>query len=240
MEYTVTLLACIIHECTQLGIDPGQLVQEKRQLHVEDTFNLLLRIQMVSVLAVYRTTGKFLTGYSKIMMISSPISSPPSKRSRTEMPVQTPVEMPVAKTTPALQIRRLTEDAVVPTRGSVQSAGLDLYSSQDTWIPALGKCLVSTGISVALPDGCYGRVAPRSGLSSKHFVDVGAGVIDQDYRGEVKVLLFNFNRVDYNVKKGDRIAQLICERIFIPEVQVVEELSDTDRGANGFGSTGKN
>jgi dUTP pyrophosphatase len=83
-----------------------------------------------------------------------------------------------------------------------------------------------------------GRIAPRSGLASKHFIDTGAGVIDADYRGQVKVLLFNHNESDFEIKEGDRIAQLVLERIYTPEVVVVEELEESVRGAGGFGSTG--
>ncbi len=86
--------------------------------------------------------------------------------------------------------------------------------------------------------GTDGRVAPRSGLASKHFIDTGAGVIDSDYRGQVKVLLFNHAETDFEVKEGDRVAQLIIERIYTPEVVVVEELEESVRGAGGFGSTG--
>lgn len=91
---------------------------------------------------------------------------------------------------------------------------------------------------MAAPEGTYGRIAPRSGLASKHFIDTGAGVIDADYRGEVKVLLFNHSDVDYEVKKGDRVAQLVLERIYTPEVMEVENLEESVRGAGGFGSTG--
>lgn len=83
-----------------------------------------------------------------------------------------------------------------------------------------------------------GRIAPRSGLASKHFIDTGAGVIDADYRGQVKVLLFNHADADYEVKEGDRIAQLVLERIVTPEVEEVKELEESVRGAGGFGSTG--
>jgi dUTP pyrophosphatase len=83
-----------------------------------------------------------------------------------------------------------------------------------------------------------GRVAPRSGLAAKHSIDTGAGVIDADYRGEVKVILFNFSETDFAIKEGDRIAQLVIERIYTPEVVVVEKLEASVRGAGGFGSTG--
>jgi len=83
-----------------------------------------------------------------------------------------------------------------------------------------------------------GRVAPRSGLASKHSIDVGAGVIDADYRGPLKVLLFNFSDTEFKITQHERIAQLVLERIVTPDVAVVEELSSTERGAGGFGSTG--
>ena len=83
-----------------------------------------------------------------------------------------------------------------------------------------------------------GRIAPRSGLAVKHSIDTGAGVIDSDYRGQVKVLLFNHSEVDFEIKEGDRVAQLVLERIYTPEVLVVEELKESIRGAGGFGSTG--
>lgn len=86
----------------------------------------------------------------------------------------------------------------------------------------------------------YSFTAPRSGLAKDHFIDIGAGVIDPDYRGNVGVVMFNFGEEDFKVKKGDRIAQLICERVFIPELQEVESLDATDRGDGGFGSTGTN
>ncbi|TQD90159.1 hypothetical protein C1H46_024323 [Malus baccata] len=90
------------------------------------------------------------------------------------------------------------------------------------------------GFSV-LSVGC---VAPRSGLAWKHSIDVGAGVIDADYRGPVGVVLFNFSDVDFEIKEGDRIAQLIIEKIITPDVVEVEDLDSTFRGAGGFGSTG--
>ncbi|XP_048740801.2 deoxyuridine 5'-triphosphate nucleotidohydrolase-like [Ostrea edulis] len=139
-----------------------------------------------------------------------------------------------------LKFAKLSKSAFSPTRGSKLAAGYDLYSAYDYVIPAKGKLIAKTDIQIALPDGCYGRVAPRSGLAVKNFIDVGAGVIDQDYRGNVGVVMFNFGTQDFEVKKGDRIAQLICERIYIPDLQECEELDNTVRGDGGFGSTGKN
>ncbi|RAL00558.1 DUTPase Dut [Aspergillus ibericus CBS 121593] len=139
---------------------------------------------------------------------------------------------------PPLQVKKLTPTGRAPTRGSAFAAGYDIYSSKETVVPAKGKVLVDTGIAIAVPEGTYGRIAPRSGLASKHFIDTGAGVIDADYRGEVKVLLFNFSDVDFTIQEGDRVAQLVLERIYTPEVVVVEELAESVRGAGGFGSTG--
>jgi deoxyuridine 5''-triphosphate nucleotidohydrolase (dut) len=93
-------------------------------------------------------------------------------------------------------------------------------------------------ISTCLVSGCYGRIAPRSGLAWKNHIDVGAGVIDEDYRGNVGVVLFNHSDQDFKVNKGDRIAQLICQRIEYPVLQEVTNLNNTERGAGGFGSTG--
>ncbi|OKL59635.1 hypothetical protein UA08_05070 [Talaromyces atroroseus] len=145
----------------------------------------------------------------------------------------------ISQPQPSLLVKKLVESAKAPTRGSAFAAGYDLYSAKETVIPAKGKGLVDTGLAIAVPEGTYGRVAPRSGLASKNFIDTGAGVIDADYRGEVKVLLFNFSDVDFTVKAGDRVAQLVLERIYTPEVLVVEQLEESIRGAGGFGSTGK-
>ncbi|AEO54022.1 hypothetical protein MYCTH_2296069 [Thermothelomyces thermophilus ATCC 42464] len=141
---------------------------------------------------------------------------------------------------PPLLIKKLSDKARLPTRGSAFAAGYDLYAARPTTIPARGKVLVDTDLSMSLPAGTYGRIAPRSGLAAKHSIDTGAGVIDADYRGHVKVLLFNHGETDYEVQEGDRIAQLIVERIYTPAVVEVQELEESVRGVNGFGSTGKN
>ncbi|KIM45891.1 hypothetical protein M413DRAFT_440943 [Hebeloma cylindrosporum] len=137
-----------------------------------------------------------------------------------------------------LFIKRLSDKARLPTRGSPLAAGYDLYSAEKKVIPAHGKALVDTQISIAVPAGTYGRVAPRSGLASKFMIDTGAGVVDADYRGVLFVLLFNLSDKDFQVEEGDRIAQLIIERICTPEILEVEDLDETIRGGGGFGSTG--
>ena len=138
-----------------------------------------------------------------------------------------------------LGIKKLSYDAILPTRGSDGSVGYDLYSNEDAIVPCqAGNALVGTGLAVRITDGCYGRVAPRSGLAVKHCIDVGAGVIDPDYTGEVKVVLFNRGFDNFEIKKGDRIAQLILERCENPHVKEIGLLEETLRGSDGFGSTG--
>ncbi|XP_042008721.1 deoxyuridine 5'-triphosphate nucleotidohydrolase-like [Salvia splendens] len=137
-----------------------------------------------------------------------------------------------------LRVKRLSEKAVLPSRGSPLSAGYDLSSAVETKVPARGKALVPTDLSVAVPEGTYARIAPRSGLAWKHSIDVGAGVVDADYRGPVGVILFNHSDVDFEVKVGDRIAQLIIHQIVTPEVAKVGDIDATARGSGGFGSTG--
>lgn len=105
-------------------------------------------------------------------------------------------------------------------------------------VPARGKALINLQISISVPAGTYGRIAPRSGLASKHSIDTGAGVIDADYRGVVHVLLFNLSETDFQIEEGDRVAQLILERIVTPAVMEVDSLEGTVRGSGGFGSTG--
>lgn len=143
-----------------------------------------------------------------------------------------------------VRFARIHPDARTPTRGSAGAAGFDLYSVDDVWIPGNGgSIIVPTGICVDIPPEYYGRIAPRSGLAAKNGIDVLAGVVDSDYRGEVRVILINHGKEgDFHVNKGDRIAQLIFERIGIPanglEEVSHEQLTATDRGEAGFGSTG--
>eukprot|EP00545_Synedropsis_sp_CCMP1620_P010331 CAMPEP_0119015998 /NCGR_PEP_ID=MMETSP1176-20130426/11763_1 /TAXON_ID=265551 /ORGANISM="Synedropsis recta cf, Strain CCMP1620" /LENGTH=180 /DNA_ID=CAMNT_0006969323 /DNA_START=111 /DNA_END=653 /DNA_ORIENTATION=+ len=137
-----------------------------------------------------------------------------------------------------LQVKLLSENATLPTKGSPLSAGFDLSASEPCSIAPGGRKLVKTDISVACPIGTYARIAPRSGLAYKKGIDVGAGVVDADYRGPVGVILFNFGEEEFVIEKGDRIAQLILEQYCMAEVEKVEVLTDTQRGAAGFGSTG--
>ncbi len=138
-----------------------------------------------------------------------------------------------------MKIKLLSNEAKVPVRSNSTDAGADVFSSEDLIIGPLERKPVSTGISIEIPNGFYGRIAPRSGLAYKNGIDVLAGVVDSSYRGEIKVILFNSDKEnDFEIKKGDRIAQLIIEDHFNFEFEVAEELSYTQRGSGGFGSTG--
>ena len=138
-----------------------------------------------------------------------------------------------------LKFKKLTGNATTPVRGSRYAAGFDLFSAEFKEILPQCHAVVNTDIGVILPRGTYGRVAPRSGLAVKNFIGVGAGVVDFDYRGNVGVVLFNHGTDSFRVKKGDKIAQFIVEKICVPKLIEVNELSETDRGTNGYGSTGQ-
>ena len=129
---------------------------------------------------------------------------------------------------PPLQVKLLSSTATAPSRSSAFAAGYDLYASKESVVPSWNKALVDTDISIAVPAGTYGRVAPRSGLASKHSIDTGAGVIDADYRGPVKVLLFNLSKTDFHIAVGDRVAQLIVERVSSDDILLDSSFIPTD------------
>ena len=137
-----------------------------------------------------------------------------------------------------LKVQKLSNNAALPKRSIGGAARYDLCASQDCTIPAGGKGLVHTGLAISFPAGLYARIAPRSGLALKKFIDVGTSVVDADYCGEVGVVLFNHGDQDFEVKMGDRIAQLILEKIDTPPVEEVQDLDNTVCGSGGFGSTG--
>lgn len=138
----------------------------------------------------------------------------------------------------SLRVVLETSSASLPTKASQGSAGYDLYACENCIIEPGTRKLVDTGLRITLPEGTYGRIASRSGLAYKSWIDVCAGVIDRDYTGVVKVLLHNHGNSNFNINVGDRIAQLIVERIADPLVQQVECIEETNRGSGGFGSTG--
>lgn len=148
-----------------------------------------------------------------------------------------------------MKIKLLTPTATAPTYATDGSAGLDLYADEDCILDSVYdgvRKAISTGIAVEIDADKVGLIWPRSGIAVKNGIDTGAGVIDSDYRGEVKVLLFNHGEYAYKIKRGDRIAQLLIVRIaqllivpcYRPKIEIVDSLDETERGAGGFGSTG--
>jgi deoxyuridine 5'-triphosphate nucleotidohydrolase len=138
---------------------------------------------------------------------------------------------------PTLRYITLTPNALPPTRRSSLAAGLDLRSAYDRTVLAFGKELVETDLAILLPPGCYGRIAPRSGLVLHRHVSIGGGVINADYRGYVCVIFFNHSITPLYIHRGDRIAQIVCEKVMYPNICEVQELNATERGTGGFGST---
>lgn len=147
-----------------------------------------------------------------------------------------------------LKIKRLKKTAQIPIRMTEGSAGLDLYAAEEITIPSaqvandgrveVGRATVSTGLAMEIPLGMVGRVASRSGLSVKHNLEVGAGWIDSDYRGEILVEIKNFSAHPFLVKVGERVAQLVLLKLGEYLVKEIDELSMSARGVGGFGSTG--
>lgn len=137
-------------------------------------------------------------------------------------------------------ISKIVPHAVVPTRATDGAAGYDLSACENAVVPAGGWKMINTGIAIQIPSDCYARVAPRSGLTLKKGLSTGAGVIDSDYRDAVRVILFNHSDIDFEVKTGDRIAQMIFEKIYTPKLHEMDyqEMTNTERGLGGFGSTG--
>ena len=140
--------------------------------------------------------------------------------------------------TEPLKFKKLDPRATLPTRGSTAAAGLDLYSIDVLNLQSMERKLVRTGLAVAIPEGFYGRIAPRSGLATKNGIDVLAGVIDADYRGEIQCLLHNTGNETVELPAEAKVCQLIIEKIITPTPVLVDDLTNTTRGSGGFGSTG--
>jgi dUTP pyrophosphatase len=143
--------------------------------------------------------------------------------------------------TDTLEVRLLHPDAVPPARTRSGDAGYDLRATERVSIPQEGHRLVGTGIAIALPEGVAGLVTPRSGLAIEHGLTLlnAPGLIDPNYRGEIKVIIHNTSERRYTVEIGDRVAQLLLVPYWAPELEVVDELPRTERGGDGFGSSGR-
>ena len=140
-----------------------------------------------------------------------------------------------------LKFKRIHPDAVLPAYAHPSDAGMDIRSVADMTVPARGRALVPTGLVVLLPPLYEAQVRPRSGLALKHGITVlnTPGTIDSGYRGEIGVILFNSSDVDFQINKGDRVARIGIAPGSQPVIEEAQEIDETDRGAGGFGSTGK-
>ena len=139
------------------------------------------------------------------------------------------------------KIKKLRNNAVIPTRGTAGAAGFDLYANNECKILPQTNSLIPTGISVEIPDGFCGLIFARSGLAHKRGLrpSNAVGLIDSDYRGEIFVSLYNDSNKIQEIMLGDRIAQIVFVPVFDGDISVVDELSDTERASGGFGSTGE-
>lgn len=138
-----------------------------------------------------------------------------------------------------IEVKLLSSNAKLPTYGTAQAAGADLYADQDVTIPRHSYAAIPIGMAIAMPPNCWAQIAPRSGLALQQGIMVMGGVIDSDYRGEIKVILYNAGGSIFHVTAGMRIAQLIVHsRPWQPEFHAVTDLAATERADKGFGSTG--
>lgn len=135
-------------------------------------------------------------------------------------------------------VQKMDPSAKLPKYAYEGDAGMDLFSFENMEVKAGERCLVSTGIKIAVPTGYAGLVWDKSGIATKHHITTIAGVIDSNYRGELKVALTNLGKESYNIKKGEKIAQMLIQPIVSGEIKEVEKLEDTERGESGFGSSG--
>ena len=133
---------------------------------------------------------------------------------------------------------KLDEGAFAPKREHATDAGLDIMSPVNTFVPAHGSTVIDTGVHVELPTGTVGLLKSKSGLNVKHGL-VGEGVIDVGYTGSIKVKLYNHSDFAYQITRGDKITQLVVAACYFPDVEIVDSLESTERGDNGFGSTGR-
>jgi dUTP pyrophosphatase len=144
-------------------------------------------------------------------------------------------------TKPTIKFKKIVPEAVIPEYQTKGAAGMDLVSMIDIYLRPGDRALIKTGIAVELPQGYEGQVRSRSGLSLKQGLVVlnSPGTIDEDYRGEIGVIIHNVDFECHQIKKGDKIAQLVINKVEKFPIEVVTELTNTDRGSGGFGSTGK-
>lgn len=137
-----------------------------------------------------------------------------------------------------IKIKKLVPEAILPQVSRVGDCAMDLVACKDYTLLAGEKVLISTGIAMEIPAGFWGNIRDRSGLAAKHGLHTLAGVIDPNYRGEILVAMVNLGKEDYQIKAGDRIAQMLIQKFEDIEIEETDNLEETNRGANNFGSSG--
>ena len=137
-----------------------------------------------------------------------------------------------------IKIQKIDSEAIIPNYANKDDAGLDFYSVEDVALKPMERKAIRTGVKMEIPEGYVGLVWDKSGLAVNNGIKTMAGVVDSGYRGEIKIVLINLSNQDFEIKKGQKIAQMLIQKIEHPEIEVVEELSGSVRGVNGFGSTG--
>jgi len=137
-----------------------------------------------------------------------------------------------------IKVKKLHPDAIIPHYAHPGDSGMDIFSIEDTTIKAGERAIVNTGISMEYPEGYCTLIWDKSGIASRAGIKVMGGVFEHIYKGEYKIIMFNTSKQDYQIKKGEKIAQILVQPIITAEIEEVSELSESVRGADGFGSTG--
>lgn len=137
-----------------------------------------------------------------------------------------------------IQIKKNDSDAIIPQYTIEGDAGLELYSLEDISLHSDERVIAKTGVSMKIPNGYVGLIWDKSGIAAKGGIKTMGGVIDSNYRGDVGVILKNLSDKAYEIKKGDKIAQMLIQKVECPTIEEVDELDETERGGGGFGSTG--
>lgn len=160
---------------------------------------------------------------------------------RSPSTVSARLESPDLNVEMQISVHKLDSELPTPRRAHPGDAGLDLLAREPARLAPGDRAMVPTGLAIAIPDGYAGYVMARSGLAAKHGVGVvnSPGLVDSGYRGELKVILINHGTEVFDVRRGDRIAQLVITPVALPELVEVDSLDDTERGPSGFGSTGQ-
>ena len=150
----------------------------------------------------------------------------------------TPIDSKIDDNSLKMKVHRVDKTIEMPAYAKQHDAGIDIRSREEVVLQPGEKQVIKTGIKVAIPPNHVGLIWDRSGLAANHSITTLAGVIDAGYRGEINVVMINHSQESFRIEKGMRIAQLLVQPVVIPEIQEVEELDDTERGAGGLGSTG--